>query len=93
MCVDTIWLGKEGSSSQGDLASLAQHSDCGQAFSAKNIASPKNMAVFVRKTLMNTVEANNIPDALKNCIKTNQDEYIDLALCSESPAVIKLWEK
>jgi len=93
LCVDTIWLGEESSSSQGELASLAQHSHCGQAFSAKNIASPKNMAVFVRKTLMHTVEANNIPDSLKDCIKTNQDEYIDLALCSESPAVIKLREE
>jgi len=93
LCVDTIWLGKEGSSSQDDLASFAQHSRCGQSFSAKNIASPKNMAVFIRKILMNTVEANDIPDSLKSCIQTNQDEYIDLALCSESPAVVKLWKK
>ena len=93
LCVDTIWLGEKHSSSQGVLATLAQHSHCGQTFSAKNIASPKNMAVFVRKTLMNTVEANDIPNSLKDCIQTNQDEYIDLTLCSESPAVVKLWEK
>ncbi|MBE0469042.1 MAG: VWA domain-containing protein [Methyloprofundus sp.] len=84
LCVDTIWLGKEGSSSQAELASLAQYSGCGQAFTAKKVASPKNMAIFVRKTLMNTVEANDISDSLKNCIKTNQDEYIDLALCSDA---------
>ncbi|MGR9098998.1 MAG: hypothetical protein ACU826_00380 [Gammaproteobacteria bacterium] len=72
LCLDTIWLGETDENEQPGKQTLQQLTDaigCGQTYEAKNVASPSDMAVFVRNVFMTAVDMDEdgVPDVKDDC--------------------------